>query len=108
MSTETATPVTTAARSAERERPLRETGRQRAVRHGRRVRLYTWAVLFVALLVVLVLLVAANIRAVKIDWVFGSTHASLVWIVLAATILGWLLGVTTSVLFRFRTRRRTG
>jgi uncharacterized integral membrane protein len=42
---------------------------------------------------------------VKIDWIFGSAHASLVWIVLAAAVLGWLLGIATSVLFRFRTRR---
>src|SRR3954470_9275265 len=82
-----------------------ESRTQRLVRHGRRTRLYTWAVLSVALLVVLVVLIAANIRSVKLDWVFGSTHASLVWIVLAATVLGWLLGMTTSILFRYRTRR---
>jgi uncharacterized integral membrane protein len=82
-----------------------ESRTQRLVRHGRRTRLYTWAVLFVALLVVLVVLIAANLRSVKLDWVFGSTHASLVWIVLGATVLGWLLGMTTSVLFRYRTRR---
>jgi uncharacterized integral membrane protein len=81
-----------------------ESRTQRLVRHGRRTRLYTWAFLFVAVLVVLVVLAAANIRSVKLDWVFGSTHASLVWIVLAATVLGWLLGMTTTVLFRYRTR----
>lgn len=75
------------------------------LRHGRRAGLYTWAVLAVAGLVVLIILVAANVRAVKIDWVVGSTHASLVWIILAAAVLGWLLGIATSVLFRFRTRR---
>ena len=84
--------------------PLESRG-QRILRHGRRTRLYTWAVLFVALLVVLVVLIAANIRSVKLDWVFGSTHASLIWIILAATVLGWLLGITTSILFRYRTRR---
>lgn len=77
----------------------------RLLRHGRRVRLYAWAVSFVALLVVLIVLIAANLRSVKLDWVVGSTHASLVWIILAATVLGWLLGITTSVLFRYRTRR---
>jgi uncharacterized integral membrane protein len=75
------------------------------LRHGRRAGLYTWAVLAVAGLVVLIILIAANVRAVKIDWVVGSTHASLVWIILAAAVLGWLLGIATSVLFRFRTRR---
>ena len=82
-----------------------EPRKERLVRHGRRVRLYAWAVSFVALLVALILLIAANLRSVKLDWVFGSGHASLVWIVLAATVLGWLLGITTSVLFRHRTRR---
>jgi len=82
-----------------------ESRRERLLRHGRRARLYAWAVSFVALLVVLIVLIAANLRSVKLDWVVGSTRASLVWIVLAATVLGWLLGITTSVLFRYRTRR---
>ena len=82
-----------------------EPRKERLVRHGRRLRLYAWAFSFVAVLVALILLTAANLRSVKLDWVFGSGHASLVWIVLAATVLGWLLGITTSVLFRHRTRR---
>ena len=86
--------------------PLAESLRQQVMRHGHRVWLYTWAAMFIAALVVLIVLIAANVRSVKLDWVFGSTHASLVWIILAATVLGWLLGVATSVLFRFRTRRR--
>jgi len=59
-----------------------------------------------AALVVLILLIAANTRSVKLGWVIGSTHASLVWIILAAAVLGWLLGITTSVVFRYRTRSR--
>jgi len=43
---------------------------------------------------------------VKLDWAVGSTKASLVWIILAAAVLGWLLGIATSVVFRHRTRRR--
>jgi uncharacterized integral membrane protein len=78
---------------------------ERVRRHGRRMRLYTWAILAVAVLVVLIVLIAANVRSVKLDWVFGSTDASLIWIILAAAVLGWLLGIATSVLFRFRTRR---
>ena len=92
------------AQPAETASPATESRGARARRHGHRARLYTWAVLTVAALVVLIALVAANIRSVKIDWVFGSTHASLVWIVLAAAVLGWLLGIATAVLFRFRTR----
>jgi uncharacterized integral membrane protein len=77
----------------------------RAARHGRRARLYATAAVFVALLVVLVALAAANDRTVKLDWILGSTHASLVWVILAAAIFGWLLGIVMSALFRFRTRR---
>jgi uncharacterized integral membrane protein len=77
----------------------------RLVRHGRRVRLYSWAAVFVVSFAVLVVLVAANTRAVKLDWVVGSTQASLDWIVLAAAVLGWLLGITTAVVVRHRTRR---
>ena len=76
-------------------------------RHGRRTALYTWAVGLVALLVVLIALVVANTRQVKLSWVVGTSHASLVWIILAAAVLGWLLGIFTSVLFRLRTRRRS-
>jgi len=75
-------------------------------RHGHRVRLYTWAVVLVALLVVVIALAVANTSRVKLSWVVGKTHASLVWIVLAAAVLGWLLGITTGIVFRMRTRRR--
>jgi uncharacterized integral membrane protein len=74
-------------------------------RRGRRTGLYTWAVGLVALLVVLVALVVANTRQVKLSWVVGTSHASLVWIILAAAVLGWLLGILTSEVFRLRTRR---
>jgi uncharacterized integral membrane protein len=74
-------------------------------RLGRRVRLYSWAALFAASVVVLVVLVSADTRAVKLDWAIGSTKASLDWIVLVAAVLGWLLGITTAVVVRRRTRR---
>jgi uncharacterized integral membrane protein len=75
-------------------------------RHGRRTGLYAWAFALVALLVVVIALAVANTRQVKLSWVFGTSHASLVWIILAAAVLGWLLGITTGVIFRLRTRRR--
>jgi uncharacterized integral membrane protein len=75
-------------------------------RHARQARLYTGAVAFVGLLAVLVVLVSANTATVKLDWAVGSTHASLVWIVLAAAVIGWLLGIVTAVVFHHRTRRR--
>ena len=78
---------------------------ERLRRHGHRAGLYTLAFSLVALLVVLIALVVANTRQVKLSWVAGSGHASLVWIVLASAVLGWLLGIVTSVAFRLRTRR---
>ncbi len=78
---------------------------ERVRRRTRRAGLYTWAFLLVALLVVLVALIIANTREVEVSWVFGSTSQSLVWIILAAAIVGWLTGIVTSVLFRRRTRR---
>lgn len=74
-------------------------------RHGHRTGLYAWAFTLVALLVVVVALAVANTRQVKISWVVGTNHASLVWIILAAAVLGWLLGIATSIVFRLRTRR---
>ena len=79
---------------------------QRAIRHGKRARLYAWVFVLVALLVVLVALIAANTRAVKLDWVVGSTNASLIWSILATAAIGWLLGIATSVVSAHRTRRQ--
>ncbi len=79
---------------------------KRLRRHGHRTALYTWAFALVALLVVLIALTVANTRQVKLSWLVSSGHASLVWIILAAAVLGWLLGILTSVVLRFRTRRR--
>ena len=75
-------------------------------RHGHRTGLYAWAFALVALLVIVIALAVANTRQVKLSWVVGTSHASLVWIILAAAVLGWLLGLTTSINFRLRTRRR--
>jgi uncharacterized integral membrane protein len=75
-------------------------------RHRQRTGLYAWAFVLVAILVVVIALAVANTRQVKASWVVGTGHASLVWIILGAAVLGWLLGLTTSVVFRLRTRRR--
>ena len=85
--------------------PLEPRG-DRLRRHGRRTRLYAWAVALIALLVIVIALAVANTRQVKLSWVVGTSHASLVWIILASAVLGWLLGIVTSVVFRLRTRRR--
>jgi uncharacterized integral membrane protein len=83
-----------------------ETRGERFGRKARRTRLHLYAGLSVALLVCLVALVVANTRQVKLSWVVGTSTASLVWIVLASAVLGWLLGVFSSALFRWRTRAR--
>lgn len=82
-----------------------EPPRQGAARRLRLARLYIWAFGFVALIAVLIILISANTRRVKISWAFGSTHASLVWIILAAAVVGWLLGLATSTTFHLRARR---
>jgi uncharacterized integral membrane protein len=59
----------------------------------------------VLLLVLLVILIAENTRRVKVGWILGYSHVSLVFLILFAAILGWLLGIATSVVFHRRTRR---
>jgi uncharacterized integral membrane protein len=81
---------------------------ERLRRRSQRARLYGVAFALVALLVCLVALILANTRSVKLSWVFGDTNASLIWIILASAILGWLLGLATSTAFRRRTRRISG
>lgn len=79
---------------------------ERLRRHSRRTGLYTWAFGAVGLLVVLIALVLANTGQVRVSWVVGSGRASLVWMILSSAVLGWLLGIVTSVSFSRRTRRR--
>jgi uncharacterized integral membrane protein len=83
-----------------------EPRRDRLRRHGHRLGLYAWAFVLVALVVVLIALAVANTRQVRLSWIVGHSHASLVWIIVVTAILGWLLGIVTSLVFRRRTRRR--
>jgi uncharacterized integral membrane protein len=64
------------------------------------------AILMLVLLVVIIALLLANTRTVEVSWVFGSTRQPLVWIVLVTAILGWLLGIVTSMVFRHRRAQR--
>ena len=82
-----------------------ETREEQLAHRRRQQRLYAWAFLLVAFLVVLVALVVANTRSVKISWVVGSTHTSLIWIIIVSAVLGWFSGVVTSLLFGRRRRR---
>jgi uncharacterized integral membrane protein len=81
-----------------------ETRGERFGRKARRTRFHVYAFLTVALLVCVVGLVVANTRQVELSWVVGSSSASLVWIILLSAILGWLLGIVSGALFRWRTR----
>jgi uncharacterized integral membrane protein len=96
------TPAETIPQSA--NPPVAETRGARFSRKARRTRFHAYAALTVALLVCLIALVVANTRQVKLDWVVGSSTASLVWIVLFSAVLGWLLGLVSGALFRWRTR----
>ena len=88
----------------------RETRRERSRRKAHRSRLHGYAILTVALVAFLIALAASNTAHVKVNWVFGSSHVSLVWLVLFAAILGWLLGLVATAAFHWRTRapRRGG
>jgi uncharacterized integral membrane protein len=77
---------------------------ERTRRHARRGLLYTWLVLGIAALVYLIALIVSNTRKVEISWAFGSGEASLVWIVVVTAIIGWVLGMATSIVLRRRTR----
>ncbi len=86
----------------------RETRRERSRRKAHRSRLYAYAILGVALVAFLLALAASNTARVNVNWVFGSSHVSLVWLVLFAAILGWLLGLLTTAAFHWRTRAPSG
>jgi uncharacterized integral membrane protein len=63
-------------------------------------------VIAIAAMVFLILLIARNTRRVKLDYVFGSTQARLIWLVVISAITGWVLGIVTAFLIRRRTRWR--
>ncbi len=77
---------------------------QRLRRHLHQGRLHGSALAVVALLAVLVALAATNTARVRVDWLLGSSRVSLVWLVLAAALIGWILGVLASARFQWLTR----
>jgi uncharacterized integral membrane protein len=83
-----------------------ETRGERFRRKAHRTGLYLYAFFTIALIVCLVALAVANTDQVEFSWVVGSSTVSLVWIVIFSAILGWLLGIATSAVFRWRTRAR--
>lgn len=81
-----------------------ETPRERSRRKAHRLRLHGYAILTVALVAFLIALAASNTAQVKVNWLFGSSQVSLVWLVLFAAILGWLVGLVATAAFHWRTR----
>jgi uncharacterized integral membrane protein len=73
-------------------------------RMAHRTRLHLTALAAVALLVYVVALATTNTRDVRIDWVFAHSRVPLVWLTLFSAILGWMLGILITMLFRRRTR----
>lgn len=103
---ETATGTT-----AREPRAGEETRAGRFRRKAHRTRLHGYAIVAVALVAYLIALAVSNTAHVKVSWVFGHSHISLVWLVLFTAILGWLLGLATSARFKWSTRaprRRPG
>jgi uncharacterized integral membrane protein len=85
--------------------PEEETRFRRSLRYGHRTGLYVALGVAIAVLVFLILLIARNTRQVKVDYVFGSTQARLIWLIVISAIAGWVLGIVTNILIRRRTRR---
>jgi uncharacterized integral membrane protein len=81
-----------------------ETRLERFRRMALRGRLHGYAIAAVALVAVLIALAASNTAQVKVNWLIGSSHISLVWLVLVTAIVGWLLGLIASARFNWRTR----
>jgi uncharacterized integral membrane protein len=81
-----------------------ETRAERFRRNARQGRLQVYALAVVALVAILIALAATNTARVRVDWLVGSSRVSLVWLVLAAAIIGWVLGVLASARFQWLTR----
>jgi uncharacterized integral membrane protein len=81
-----------------------ETRAGRFRRNARQGRLTGYAFAVLAFVAILIALAAANTARVRVDWLVGSSRVSLVWLVLVAAILGWILGVLASARFQWLTR----
>lgn len=75
-------------------------------RNAHQGRLHGYALTLVVMVALLIALAATNTGRVRVDWLIGSSRVSLVWLVLAAAIIGWGLGVLVSARFQWLTRAR--
>jgi uncharacterized integral membrane protein len=92
-------------REAEAREPVEESRFRRGLRYGHRTGLFVSLVIVIAAIVYLILLIARNTRQVKLDYVFDSVQARLIWLIVISAIVGWVLGLATSFLVQHRTRR---
>jgi len=99
-----AVPNTARAREATAATNGTETRGKHFRRKAHRARLHSYAIGAVALVAGLIALAASNTARVKVNWLIGSSRVSLVWLVLAAALLGWALGLIASARFHWRTR----
>ena len=99
-----AVPNTARARDAAAAANGTETRAEHFRRKALRGRLHGYAIGAVALVAFLIALAASNTAQVKVNWLIGSSRVSLVWLVLAAAILGCGLGLMASARFNRRTR----
>src|SRR5689334_14471103 len=97
-------PDVAATQASTQSAPGGETRVGRFRRKAHRTRLHSYAIVAVVLVAFLIALAASNTAHVKVNWVFGTSHVSLVWLVLFAAILGWLLGLIATAAFHWRTR----
>ena len=93
-------------REPEAPTPEEESRFRRGVRYTHRTGLYVSLAVAIAAIIFLILLIARNTRHVKVDYVFGSGQARLIWLVIISAITGWVLGIVTSFFIRRRTRWR--
>jgi uncharacterized integral membrane protein len=81
--------------------PVEEAGAPR----GGRGRQFLSVCAALAAVVYFVLLIVKNSRRVPVDYVFGTSHARLIWLIVVSGFLGWLVGLATSFVLRRRMRR---
>jgi uncharacterized integral membrane protein len=67
-----------------------------------------WLNLIVLALVVafVIAFVVENSRSVTIHWVFGTSHSSVIWVIVVSLLIGLGSGVLLAQLYRRRWRRR--
>jgi uncharacterized integral membrane protein len=99
-----AAPNTARAREAAASANGDETRAEYVHRKGLRGLLHGYAIATVALVAILIALAASNTARVKVNWLVGSSHVSLVWLVLVTAIVAWLLGLLASARFNWLTR----